>query len=50
LKEHPERAIEFAVKGMLPKGPLGRRMFKKLHVFAGGNHPHSAQQPKPLSI
>jgi large subunit ribosomal protein L13 len=50
LKEHPERAIEFAVKGMLPKGPLGRRMFKKLHVFAGANHPHAAQQPKPLSI
>jgi large subunit ribosomal protein L13 len=50
LKEHPERAIEFAVKGMLPKGPLGRRMFKKLHVFAGGKHPHAAQQPKPLSI
>ena len=38
LKEHPERAVEFAVKGMLPKGPLGRRMYKKLHVF-GGNAP-----------
>jgi large subunit ribosomal protein L13 len=50
LQEHPERAIENAVKGMLPKNPLGRRMFKKLHVFAGGNHPHSAQQPKPLEI
>ncbi|MEZ5474504.1 MAG: 50S ribosomal protein L13 [Steroidobacteraceae bacterium] len=50
LAEHPERAIEFAVKGMLPKGPLGRRMYKKLHVFAGGQHPHAAQQPKPLSI
>ena len=50
LKEHPERAIEIAVKGMLPKNPLGRRMFKKLHVFAGGKHPHSAQQPKPLEI
>ena len=50
LKEHPERAIEFAVKGMLPKNPLGRRMYKKLHVFAGGQHPHSAQQPKPLEI
>jgi large subunit ribosomal protein L13 len=50
LKEHPERAIEFAVKGMLPKGPLGRRMFKKLHVFAGNAHPHAAQQPKPLSF
>jgi large subunit ribosomal protein L13 len=50
LAEHPERAIEFAVKGMLPKNPLGRKMFKKLHVFAGGKHPHSAQQPKALAI
>ncbi|MEZ5515139.1 MAG: 50S ribosomal protein L13 [Steroidobacteraceae bacterium] len=50
LAEHPERAIEFAVKGMLPKGPLGRKMYKKLHVFAGGEHPHQAQQPQPLSI
>jgi large subunit ribosomal protein L13 len=50
LKEHPERAIEFAVKGMLPKNILGRRMFRKLHVFAGANHPHTAQQPKPLEI
>jgi len=46
----PERVIEFAVKGMLPKNPLGRRMFRKLHVFAGGEHPHKAQQPKPLEI
>ena len=50
LNEHPERAIQFAVKGMLPKNPLGRRMFRKLHVFAGGEHPHQAQQPKPLDI
>ena len=50
LAEHPERVIEFAVKGMLPKGPLGRRMFKKLHVFGGAEHPHQAQQPKPLEI
>lgn len=50
LNEHPERAIEFAVKGMLPKNPLGRKMFKKLHVFAGAEHPHSAQQPKALQI
>jgi large subunit ribosomal protein L13 len=50
LQKHPERAIEFAVKGMLPKNPLGRKMFKKLHVFAGGEHPHSAQQPKALEI
>ena len=50
LSEHPERVIEFAVKGMLPKNPLGRRMFRKLHVFAGNEHPHQAQQPKPLKI
>ncbi len=50
LSEHPERVIEFAVKGMLPKNPLGRRMFRKLHVFAGGEHPHIAQQPKPLAL
>lgn len=50
LAEHPERAIEFAVKGMLPKNPLGRKMFKKLHVFAGAAHPHTAQQPKALKI
>jgi large subunit ribosomal protein L13 len=50
LAEHPERVIEFAVKGMLPKNPLGRRMYKKLHVFAGGKHPHTAQQPKPLDL
>ncbi|HXQ32199.1 MAG TPA: uL13 family ribosomal protein, partial [Steroidobacteraceae bacterium] len=48
--EHPERALEIAVKGMLPKGPLGRKMFKKLHVFAGGKHPHAAQQPKAIEI
>jgi large subunit ribosomal protein L13 len=50
LAEHPERAIEFAVKGMLPKNILGRRMYKKLHVFAGGEHPHQAQQPKALEL
>lgn len=50
LIKHPERAIQFAVKGMLPKNPLGRKMFKKLHVFAGSEHPHSAQQPKALEI
>lgn len=50
LLEHPERAIEFAVKGMLPKNPLGRKMFKKLHVFAGSEHPHTAQQPKALQL
>jgi large subunit ribosomal protein L13 len=50
LAEHPERVIEIAVKGMLPKNPLGRKMFKKLHVFAGEKHPHAAQQPKPLEV
>jgi large subunit ribosomal protein L13 len=50
LKEHPERAIEIAVKGMLPKNTLGRNMYRKLHVFAGTEHPHRAQQPKPLVI
>lgn len=44
----PERVIEIAVKGMLPKGPLGRAMFKKLKVYKGQEHPHSAQQPKPI--
>lgn len=50
LDEHPERVIRFAVKGMLPKNTLGRRMYRKLHVFAGATHPHQAQQPKPLEI
>jgi len=46
----PGRALEIAVKGMLPKGPLGYAMIKKLKVYAGDKHPHSAQQPKVLSI
>lgn len=46
----PARVIESAVKGMLPKNPLGRAMFKKLKVYAGGEHPHTAQQPQPLQI
>lgn len=50
LSKHPERVIEYAVKGMLPKTVLGRRMYKKLHVFAGASHPHAAQQPKPLEL
>lgn len=50
LEQHPERVIELAVKGMLPKNPLGRAMFKKLHVVTGGKHSHAAQQPKPLDI
>jgi ribosomal protein L13, bacterial type len=50
LQQHPERVIEIAVKGMLPKNTLGRAMFKKLHVFTGDKHPHAAQQPKPLDL
>jgi large subunit ribosomal protein L13 len=50
LAKHPERVIEIAVKGMLPKNPLGRAMFKKLKVYKGGDHPHTAQQPAPLDI
>jgi large subunit ribosomal protein L13 len=50
LGAHPERVIEFAVKGMLPKNPLGRAMFKKLKVYAGTEHPHVAQQPQALDI
>lgn len=50
IDKAPERVIQFAVKGMLPKNPLGRAMFRKLKVFAGGNHPHAAQQPKPLEV
>ncbi len=50
LDEHPERALEKAVKGMLPRGPLGRKMFSKLRVFAGPEHKHTAQQPIPLEV
>ena len=46
----PERTIEFAVKGMLPKGPLGRAMYSKLKVYAGTEHPHQAQQPQELTL
>ncbi len=50
LQEAPERALQYAVKGMLPRNPLGRKMFSKLRVFAGPEHPHAAQQPVPLDI
>jgi large subunit ribosomal protein L13 len=50
LETHPERAIQYAVKGMMPKNPLGRAMLKKLHVYAGPEHPHAAQQPEPLEL
>jgi large subunit ribosomal protein L13 len=46
----PERMLEIAVRGMLPKNPLGRDMFRKLKVYAGGTHEHAAQQPQPLKI
>ncbi len=45
VKKHPTRVIEKTVKGMLPRGPLGRDVFRKLHVYAGAEHPHQAQQP-----
>jgi large subunit ribosomal protein L13 len=50
LQQTPERVIEIAVKGMLPKNPLGRAMYRKLKVYAGPEHPHVAQQPKPLEL
>ena len=49
LKTHPERVVEWAVQGMLPKGRLGRAMFKKLKVYRGPAHPHAAQKPEPLA-
>ena len=50
LQRHPTRVIEHAVRGMLPKNRLGRRMFKKLKVYAGPDHPHAAQRPRPLEL
>ncbi|MBT8078749.1 MAG: 50S ribosomal protein L13 [Gammaproteobacteria bacterium] len=50
MQQAPERALQYSVKGMLPRNPLGRRMFSKLRVFAGPEHPHAAQQPIPLDI
>jgi large subunit ribosomal protein L13 len=50
IDKAPERVIQTAVKGMLPKNPLGRAMFRKLKVYAGPEHNHAAQQPKPLDI
>ena len=49
-KKAPERIIQLAVKGMLPRTPLGRTMFKKLKVYAGGDHPHTAQQPQAVKL
>ena len=50
MQKHPERVVEHAVKGMLPKGPLGRQMYTKLHVYAGAEHPHAAQKPEALAF
>ncbi len=50
IEKAPERVLQKAVKGMLPRGPLGREMFRKLKVYAGVEHPHSAQQPQELNI
>ncbi|MCU0600481.1 MAG: 50S ribosomal protein L13 [Desulfobacterales bacterium] len=50
LEKKPEEVIRYAVKGMLPKNTLGRALFKKLKVYSGNEHPHEAQQPKPLDV
>ena len=50
VERHPTELVKRAVWGMLPKGPLGRRIYKKLKVYAGTEHPHAAQQPKPLAL
>jgi large subunit ribosomal protein L13 len=50
LQKHPTRVLQAAVRGMLPKNRLGRAMIKKLKVYAGGSHPHQAQQPKVLEL
>ncbi|MFH0726143.1 MAG: 50S ribosomal protein L13 [Pseudomonadota bacterium] len=50
IEKRPEDVIRFAVRGMLPKNRLGRKLFKKLHVYAGDTHPHSAQQPEAMNI
>ena len=50
MQKKPEKVIEHAVKGMLPKGPLGNQMYTKLHVYAGAEHPHVAQKPEVLTF
>ena len=50
LNTHPERVVSYAVKGMLPKGPLGRQMYKKLFVYVGAEHPHAAQKPEAITF
>ncbi|MBI3083437.1 MAG: 50S ribosomal protein L13, partial [Candidatus Omnitrophica bacterium] len=50
LRTHPERVLQQAVKGMMPDGPLGRRLLSKLKIYAGPAHPHGAQQPQPVQL
>jgi large subunit ribosomal protein L13 len=50
MERAPERALAIAVKGMLPRGPLGRAMYRKLKIYAGDSHPHAAQQPRALDL
>ena len=50
LKKHPDRALKAAVRGMLPHNRLGRQLIKGLKIYAGGQHPHQAQQPKPIEL
>lgn len=50
MAKKPERVVELAIKGMLPKGPLGKQMYRKLHVYAGAEHPHEAQKPEVLTF
>ncbi len=50
MHKFPSRALTLAIKGMLPKGPLGRQMFRKLKIYAGADHPHQAQQPQPIEL
>ena len=50
IARHPTRPVELAVRRMMPKGPLGRRMFAKMKVYAGADHPHQAQMPEPLKL
>jgi large subunit ribosomal protein L13 len=50
LAQRPARVVEIAVRGMLPKGPLGRKLFRKLKVYTGSSHPHEAQRPQPMPL
>lgn len=50
IARHPERVLKFAIKGMLPKTRLGRQMLRKLHIYSGATHPHTAQQPRPIAL